>query len=218
MKKIEISADFYKYKPRKPIAVVNKLINFFSQAAIPLFGRFGDDNIVFMDESLGHIVILITAGTVDIWRKHDNLLVATVTAPSILGLQGSDFRYQTHTFRRQHGSEILFLTRNEALEIINENNLLDEVLTYQSFINDFQTYRDILMVNNSAYEIICMLLTELADYPNRSEISVEKFILTRTQLARSGVLRILADLRYGGFIEMEKGKLIRLGIPFPQNY
>jgi hypothetical protein len=32
----------------------------------------------------------------------------------------------------------------------------------------------------------------------------------KTQLSRSGVMRILADLKTGGFIEMEEGRLIKI--------
>lgn len=218
MKKLEITADLYKHKPIKPLGIINKLIDCFTEHSKPLLGRYGDDRIPFFDDDGKSIVVLITAGQVDIWRNHDNLLVATVIAPGILGLQGSDFRYHTHTIRRQGLSDILFLTHENAMTIINKNNLIGDIMTYQAYIGDHQSYRDILMVNSSSYSIVCMLLTELSQHPNQDEMSVEKYILTRTRLARSGVMKILSDLRYGGFIEMEKGKLIKLGIPFPKNY
>ncbi|POZ17531.1 hypothetical protein C3Z09_07305 [Lelliottia aquatilis] len=218
MNKIAITANLYKHKPIKPLDIINKLINCFSKHSQPLLGRYGDDRIPFIDDDGKSIVTLITSGQVDIWRNHDNLLVATVIAPGILGLQGSDFRYHTHTFRRQGLSDILYLTHEAAMKIINENNLASDVMTYQAYIGDHQSYRDIVMVNSSTYSIVCMMLTELAQHPNHAEMSVEKYILTRTRLARSGVMKILSDLRYGGFIEMEKGKLIKLGIPFPKNY
>lgn len=218
MKKIEIASDLYKHKPIKPLSSVKKLIDCFSEHSQPLLGRYGDDKIPFIDANGRPIVILILSGQVEVWRNHDNLLVGTVIAPGILGLQGSDFRYFTHTFRRQGLSDILFLSHESALDIINKNNLIGDVMTYQAYIGDHQSYRDLLMVNSSTYSIVCMLLTELSQHPNRAEISVEKYILTQTRLARSGVMKILSDLRYGGFIEMEKGKLIKLGTPFPKNY
>lgn len=218
MKKIEISADLFKHKPIKPLDIINRLIGYFSAHSQPLLGRYGDDQISLLDENGQPIVILIVSGQLDIWRNHDNLLVATVIAPGILGLQGSDFRYHTHTFQRQGQSDILFLTHDAAMEIIQKNNIIRDVMTYQAYIGDHQSYRDIVMVNSSAYSIVCMLLTQLAEHPNHAEMSVEKYILTRTRLARSGVMKILSDLRYGGFIKMEKGKLVTLGAPFPKNY
>jgi CRP-like cAMP-binding protein len=38
----------------------------------------------------------------------------------------------------------------------------------------------------------------------------ERYIREKTQLSRSGVMRILADLKTGGFIEMEEGRLIKI--------
>jgi CRP-like cAMP-binding protein len=44
----------------------------------------------------------------------------------------------------------------------------------------------------------------------RRSITVERYIREKTQLSRSGVMRILADLKTGGFIEMEDGRLIKI--------
>jgi hypothetical protein len=218
MIKKERELELYKKLPSKPLAVIDKMIGHFEPDATPLLGRYGDDEIQLMDKNAQHYVIFFREGCVDVWRNHDHLLVATAAGPAILGLQGSTFRYSTHTFRRHKSMDIQFLPLSSVLKIIRDNDLLEDVLTYQAYLNDHQTYRDFLMVNNSAYSIICMLLTELSLYPDCQDISVEKFILARTRLARSGVLKILADLRFGGFIEMEKGKLIRLCFPFPNKY
>lgn len=41
-------------------------------------------------------------------------------------------------------------------------------------------------------------------------MTAEKYIREKTHLSRSGVMRILADLKTGGFIEMEEGRLIKI--------
>jgi hypothetical protein len=41
-------------------------------------------------------------------------------------------------------------------------------------------------------------------------VTAERYIREKTQLSRSGVMRILADLKTGGFIEMEEGRLIKI--------
>ena len=64
----------------------------------------------------------------------------------------------------------------------------------------------------TAYEMIrqqlLRLMEEEADY--RHSVTAERYIREKTQLSRSGVMRILADLKTGGFIEMEEGKLIKI--------
>jgi uncharacterized membrane protein len=44
----------------------------------------------------------------------------------------------------------------------------------------------------------------------RGSVTAERYIREKTQLSRSGVMRILADLKTGGFIEMEEGRLIKI--------
>ncbi|CAM6830726.1 helix-turn-helix domain-containing protein [Klebsiella michiganensis] len=44
----------------------------------------------------------------------------------------------------------------------------------------------------------------------RHSVTAEKYIREKTRLSRSGVMRILAALKTGGFIEMEEGKLIKI--------
>lgn len=64
----------------------------------------------------------------------------------------------------------------------------------------------------TAYEMIrqqlIKLMEEEVDY--RHSVTAEKYIREKTRLSRSGVMRILAALKTGGFIEMEEGKLIKI--------
>lgn len=218
MTSIKNAHQLFHSMPVKPQEIIINMMEIFSKFSQPLLSRYGDDEISLMDDKADLRVIFIREGCIDIWRNHDQLLVATAIGPAILGLQGSVFRYQTHTFKRQKNVDIHFLPLTTALDIIKEYDLFEDVLTYQAYMNDRQTYRDFLMINSSAYSIICMLLTEISTYPHHKEISVAQYISMRTRLARSGIMKILSDLRFGGFIEMEKGKLIRLCNPFPLKY
>jgi CRP-like cAMP-binding protein len=64
----------------------------------------------------------------------------------------------------------------------------------------------------TAYEMIRQQLIKLMeeDESYRSSVTAERYIREKTQLSRSGVMRILADLKTGGFIEMEEGRLIKI--------
>lgn len=52
----------------------------------------------------------------------------------------------------------------------------------------------------------------------RAKLSVADYILQRSNLARSGVMKVLADLRFGGYIDIQHGKLIKILNSFPRNY
>ena len=64
----------------------------------------------------------------------------------------------------------------------------------------------------SAYDIIRFQLVELMQEPEaiRQSITAAAYIKSRTYLSRSGIMRILAELRTGKYITMERGVLIEI--------
>ncbi len=44
----------------------------------------------------------------------------------------------------------------------------------------------------------------------RASTTVEKYIRTKTHLSRSGILKILAELKTGGYVEMDEGRLVKI--------
>jgi hypothetical protein len=71
----------------------------------------------------------------------------------------------------------------------------------------------------SSYEIICYQLYELMDETEevRNNVSIVSYILSRTFLSRSSIMKILAQLKTGNYIETEKG-LLRAINNIPSKY
>ncbi len=71
----------------------------------------------------------------------------------------------------------------------------------------------------SAYDIIRFQLVELMQEPEaiRQNITAAAYIKSRTYLSRSGIMRILAELRTGKYITMERGVLIEVN-HLPRKY
>lgn len=222
MKKVEapraVPVSAMKMPPAKPLALIEELIGILSPVARPEEVREAKKNITLMDDDDSLWVLLLLEGRVDIWRRHDNLLVVTLFAPFVLGLQGSEFRYNGHYFKTNVQSTLRFVEKELAYKIVTERNLLKEVMDYQSYVNDHMSYMDTMMVNSTAYEMVCMRLIELAAFPDCQEINMCDYILKRTHLARSGVMKLLSELHFGGYIDTSRGKLISLLKPFPKKY
>ncbi|MNE79187.1 putative DNA-binding transcriptional regulator [compost metagenome] len=64
----------------------------------------------------------------------------------------------------------------------------------------------------TVYEVICNQLLELMNEPEslRKSIAVERYIRDKTHVSRSSVMKILADLKTGGYITIEGGRLIEI--------
>lgn len=165
-------------------------------------------------------VVLVLEGRVDIWHEMDNRLVETAFAPSILGLQGSPWRTQHYYLKFLSGCEVSVIPYKMAMQIIEQQCLWREVFYNQGYLNDRQLHHDSLLINSSTYDVVCMFIRELASYSDedRAKLSVADYILQRSNIARSGVMKVLADLRFGGYIDIQHGKLIKILNNFPKNY
>lgn len=204
----------------KPLKAISRLISLFRTESVPLVYE-NDDCIVRLHNASGELqVVLVLEGLVDVYRSSDELLFATAIAPTIFGMQGSAYRYDMYTFQCNPDCKLETLLLSRAIELVAQHGLLEDLLAYQIYFNDYQAYRNNLLINKSAYEIVCALLFELEKIPadKRANISVLNFILARSHLARSGIMKILANLRQGLYINIENGKLISIIRKFPKEY
>ncbi len=64
----------------------------------------------------------------------------------------------------------------------------------------------------SSYEIIRFQLQELMNESERirTSITAANYIKSRTYLSRSGIMRIIAELREAGYIELNRGILVAI--------
>lgn len=204
----------------KPVEAINRLI----EVCRP-YGTFIDTHANLTPLSLTgnngeQLVLVLLEGVMNIIRNSDNLLYAVVPGPTFIGVLASDYRKKINTFCAMKGSVVMMLPRDTVIELVTEHGLVRELLDYYRYINDYQNYLADLMISRSTYEIVCGLLNELALLPPeiRKTISVSNYILNRTHLARSGIMKMLADLRLGGYIDIQNGKLKEIKKTFPAKY
>lgn len=106
-------------------------------------------------------------------------------------------------------SEIGMLALASFNQIIANDNLWEHfagLLMYSAS----RVYEHCAMISQlSAYDIICTQLVELMQEPEsiREHTTAANYIKSRTWLSRSGIMRILSELRTGGYITMQRGVL-----------
>ncbi|MNN87625.1 putative DNA-binding transcriptional regulator [compost metagenome] len=77
--------------------------------------------------------------------------------------------------------------------------------------------RDLQLIGNNSYDQIRATLISMMKWDEllRSRVGVMNYIHQRTRISRSVVAEVLAALRKGGYIEMNKGKLVNINrLPF----
>lgn len=150
---------------------------------------------------------LVISGTVTAHRETDQLLIVTIPAPSILGLGIHDAYLLT-----TGACEIASLSLDDAMNHITEKGLWELVSRHMMILTGkFYTYSKQLSAP-TVYEVICNQLVELMGEPEslRNSIAVERYIREKTHVSRSSVMKILADLKSGGYIVIEGGRLIEI--------
>ncbi|MBF7980727.1 MULTISPECIES: helix-turn-helix domain-containing protein [Rahnella] len=204
----------------KPIETINTLITAFRTASAPLDIKAKDSVVQIQPENAEARVILILDGALNIYRTADNLRFVRAAAPNLFGMQGSPFRNNLYQFRSEKGAVLETLPYSRAVELVSEHQLFKEVLDFQTYLSDFQAYRTNLLISKSTYQIVCAFLFELEMMPpeQRLRTSVFNYIHEHTHLARSGVMKILSDLRQGEYINIENGKLVAILKKLPREY
>ncbi|HHA1515715.1 TPA: helix-turn-helix domain-containing protein [Enterobacter bugandensis] len=155
---------------------------------------------------------LILEGTVAIYRRSDDMMLSTARSPALFGLANLTDIYFNDYLKTVSPCLIGTLTTERVNEIIKEKALWG-LLSKQLMFVYSRLYNNVMPQGApTAYEMIRQQLIKLMeeDESYRSSVTAERYIREKTQLSRSGVMRILADLKTGGFIEMEEGRLIKI--------
>lgn len=155
---------------------------------------------------------LLHEGSVSLYRKFDGMALNTESAPFVFGMS-TQLTDSDYLFLRAHESaKISCLSFEEAEAIIDKNNLwqsLSQLLIYTvSRVYDHCTKISAL----SSYEVLRYQLYELMSEPEdvRNKVTIASYVQSRTFLSRSSIMKILAQLKKGGYIVTDKGLLLSI--------
>lgn len=175
------------------------------------------------DEGVG--VILITDGLVSAINADSGHFISTLYPPTIIGLsQGYGAFYNVpgtirSTLHAETDATLYFVPLQLFVNTADRKELWHHVARILA-------HRIIAMVNKErsyigmdSYSIIKTVIQEVWLYPDtyRSQISLPKFIQKRSGLSRSRIMKILFDLKLGGYINITNGKLLFVG-KLPSSY
>ncbi|MBL5886371.1 winged helix-turn-helix transcriptional regulator [Lelliottia aquatilis] len=172
-----------------------------------------------LDSGGVQLCYLILQGRITFQRFHDDLTIATVSAPSLVGLYGLTSNKVPGYLITQTPCQVGVISLRKANEVIEENNLWQTLSKHMMVVSGKLYTSSNQLTAPTAFDIVRIQLQELMkEAPEvRSNITAEKYIRNKTHLSRSGVLRILANLKTGGYIETHEGVLISIN-HIPEKY
>ena len=161
---------------------------------------------------------LLLQGSVALHRRGDGIVLNSESSPFILGVS-SQFSSEHLYVRALETSEIARVPLDCFNHIVAQLDLWEhfsKLLIYTAS----RVYEHCAQISQmSAYDIIRFQLVELMQEPDaiRQKITAAAYIKSRTYLSRSGIMRILAELRTGKYITMERGILLDIN-HLPRKY
>lgn len=158
-------------------------------------------------EPLCHFV---RKGTVLIARNEDAFSLGIVSAPLALGFT-VPLSEHLH-IRTMAESEIATIPYEQIMLIVEEKQIWDLVAKHVMFVtNKLFIYNEMLTAPTS-FDILRYQLLMLIQEPDeiRTNTAAYQYILDRTRLSRSSIMKMLAELKKGQYIQLENGKLVAI--------
>jgi CRP-like cAMP-binding protein len=155
---------------------------------------------------------LILSGTIKVGRDIDGFIVSSLPVPNIAGITNLLPETTGLYLETMKESEIAILTTSRAQQLIGETNSWELLVNHIAKVTANLFHNNIIMTAPSTYEVLRFQLMALMNEPAsvRETTSTAKYILERTRLSRSTVMKMLAQLKQGGYIQLDDGILVAL--------
>ena len=191
--------------PQKPLAELYRLADLFTD-----YNKLTRVERYTLIPIKSHTVTLIHGGQFSIIRSSDRLLLEKQTAPALYGLSGNprSLSYlRIYADTQCHFQLVPLDIFMQRLEDHQALNLIPSILTWHI---ECLLYRDEMMMGRNSYQMIkgnIQHLNQLDEFM-RAKINVADFIVKRTNLSRSIVMKVLSAMRAKNHIDVKRGKLL----------
>ncbi|TFZ48668.1 transcriptional regulator [Serratia proteamaculans] len=153
----------------------------------------------------------LSAGAVSVFRLSDDSLTMTHHAPAIVGLPYLRNDVKMHYHRFNENSDMWVLPVEKCCSILTEKSLWPSA--FDISIGLLREYFDLSMLT-SANNITDLVINHLIQIGRMDDVlrmntSIYTYILSRNQVSRSAVQKIIKKLIDEGVIEVSWGRLVK---------
>lgn len=148
-------------------------------------------------------------GWFSIHHSADPVLLGTLQLPGIIGIGGAIPESAGLYIESKVESEVATTTVPEMHALINELDLWEMLSKHIFRMTGSIFTKGVLLTGNSSYEIIRFHLIELMNEPEeiRNITVAVTYVQQKTRLSRSTIMKMLAQLKQGGYVTLENGIL-----------
>ncbi|MFK3659986.1 helix-turn-helix domain-containing protein [Scandinavium sp. NPDC088450] len=164
-------------------------------------------------------IYVVVSGEVEFRRESDELCVFTLSDKCLFGFS-SVYCNSQHMYGLVRADTIVRrIKKDEFSQLMHERGLWEELMKVLSWYISLLSKRDDVLIARSAYSIVREFLIEIDQLiiQHQRDVNIYDYIQEYTNLARSTIIKILADLKKGGYIVVEKGRLMNI-TSLPEKY
>jgi hypothetical protein len=148
-------------------------------------------------------------GWFSIHHSADPVLLGTLQLPGIIGIGGAIPESAGLYIESKVESEVAISTVPEMHALINELDLWEMLSKHIFRMTGSIFTKGVLLTGSTSYEIMRFHLLELINEPDaiRNSTVAATYVQQKTRLSRSTIMKILAQLKQGGYVTLENGIL-----------
>ncbi len=163
--------------------------------------------IIFLAEKC----VLLHKGVVALCRQRDNLVYGYYSAPMIFGLNLSNLNPDLY-IRPCGNIQCEIIEHSEVIKLADEHKIWKSIALFSMKMTSQALHYHNRLTATSTRELIiaCLMALETEDDIVRSRIVAVDYIQSRTNLSRSAVMKLLAELKSYGGVTISKGLLVSL--------
>ncbi|MRS13282.1 cyclic nucleotide-binding domain-containing protein [Enterobacteriaceae bacterium RIT691] len=162
-------------------------------------------------------VYIFLSGELSISRIADGILVASVTEPHLFGFSEMFHPMRSNVLRAETLCRLVQISTKDAEKAIDKHGLWRDVAEILAYHTNAMLCRDLQIVNQRTFPIVCHYLRELDRMPQETKerVNILTYVQERTGLSRSSILNIISSLKTDRYIDFERGgyKLRVLDLP-----
>ncbi|MFQ3392525.1 helix-turn-helix domain-containing protein [Enterobacter mori] len=194
----------------KPIADIDKII----EQIAPFATRFHANKGEILRYYVGskRTCYLLHQGSVTLNRRGDGMVLNSEQATFVMGVSNQFSKTENLYLRVNENAEMSRLPLERFNLLIESFGLWESVCKLMIYTASRVYEHCTLISQMSSYEIIRFQLQELMNESERirKSMTAANYIKSRTYLSRSGIMRILAELRDAGCIDLKRGVLLAI--------
>jgi CRP-like cAMP-binding protein len=157
-------------------------------------------------------IYIILNGSFEVRRESDNLCMFTLNQKIILGIPGI-FYEDTHVYCiARSDCEIRVVPKSDFMALVAQQDKWQDLTKILACYVCLLYKRDNVLVARDAYSVVREFLLEINDifHHHKREVNIYDYIQEYSSLARSTIVKILSELKKGDYIEVNKGRLLKI--------